>query len=101
LRKLAARIQLAKANAWATGAYTSTPTFARWNKERTARLSEVNAIDDQLRKLRLSEAAKIEKIGPTFEAVFLQTARQMLADDVFERVQLAAYHRLADAVRAA
>lgn len=97
LRKLSARIQGAKANAYQNSKYQPPATFARWQRERADLLSEINSIDNKLREMSHNHRLQRREVGQSFDHVFTDLAKKMLASDVYERIAIAAYHRLGEA----
>lgn len=87
--------QIAQANVrkWrdASGS-ASAATLSRWTAELANVSKEANDIDARLTKLKAERRLKTSYENMTFERCFLKMAKQMLAEEIFDRIFVAASH---------
>lgn len=100
LAKINASIDRAQLNRQTTGGFVPRKTWLKWQEQKASLICELNELRQQESDIRLklsSIAGTVRTLGrETFERAFFNCAKQMLADDVFERILTAAHHRAGD-----
>jgi len=99
ITELKARITRAKALAWEKKNYTNPKTYQRWEFDRIEKSRRINVIESQLAELK--RVGGEERRKTTWDAegrlaffeAFHMTAKEVLADAVYDRVRVAALHR--------
>lgn len=102
ISEMSARITRAKSNSYNGGGHTSPRTYLRWNLDKVEKTREINQIEARLAEIK----STFNKISPKnewsddqymrFFKAFHKTAKDMLADPVYERLRIAAWHRASE-----
>lgn len=96
---LKARIARAKAQVWEKNTFAPREAFHRWNVKLAEYISEVTKLDAFLREANAARPKAADwdsEARHDFAECFAQMAKEMLADVVYDRVRIAALHRMAE-----
>ena len=71
-------------------------TVRRWELEKSNISSEITRIDSLITKIKFELIVSAEAEQKTFAETFKDMARELLADDVFQRILIATIHRIGE-----
>ena len=100
IAEMKARITRAKDVAWRTGSYTNAKTYHTWTLQKVDKTREIHAIEARLSEIKdaqRSQSASADWTGDQYQRFyqgFHKMAKTMLADEVYDRVRVAAIHSM-------
>lgn len=71
-------------------------TIRRWETEKANLSSQITRMDSLITKIKFDLAIKSDAEHRTFAETFKDMAREILADEVFQRILIATIHRIGD-----
>lgn len=78
------------------GGIVNYSTVVGWERARAKLVHEIKQLDGELATFNIQKGLSRDADARSFERVFIRTARDMLAPDVFNRILIAATHYRAD-----